>query len=460
MPLMKAKKAVAALHESVTLSHEDLRDRLRTALEKRFAVDPSTMEGIWIKNTYSVPSEVVYEYAGRLWRIGYTLDERGDVVLAASEEEVLANYDPVEQHTGMHTIAELARPLTILESTADDPALRYEGCVLVDEVLSQGGKGRYYSREFNDRCMEATNLYLAAGGVITVYSRHGRAAGETGRAPYPTGLPVGRVSKPLWRKGAEVLYEAVISPTTEGQDVMVLIRDEVLRATSLRASGYSSRMRKLADTDRLVEEMVSAVIVGIDLCDRAGIEGAGIRRILEEAPQWRTETVEEEDDPMDFAELTLESLVEHRQDLLDAHTTPLLEARDAQIATLADANTALKEQLTAASAPAPDADRLAILEASSCGLSKIMAEKLTAKGVKTPAEIQLILEAVRAESLQELVADAPPTVVESAVGVTNLPDTTPGGLEPLLEPGSPEADPVKQRIVALSSGRGRRRSRG
>ena len=161
---------------------------------------------------------------------------------------------------------------------------------------------------------------------------------------------------------------------------------------------------------------------------------------------------------MDFAELSLESLVEHRQDLLDAHTTPLLEAKDAEIAILADANAVL----SASAAPQPDAVRLAILEASCCGLSRIMAEKLTAKGVGTAETIAPVLESVRAASLQELVADVPAPVpattpvLESALGATNLPNTDPSGAPPAADS---EVDPEQERILERSQGRRRSRRR-
>ena len=240
---------------------------------------------------------------------------------------------------------------------------------------------------------------------------------------------------------------------------MVLIRDEVLQDTSLRASNYSSRMRAMEDAG-VVEEMVSAVIVGIDLCDQSGIEGAGIRRVLEEEPQW-IDT--EEENTMEFADLTLESLVENRQDLLDAHTKPLLEAQTADMATLADANAALKTQLAAAAAPSPDAGRLAILEASNCGLSKIMSDKLSTMGVGTAEAIAPVLESVRAASLQELVADATPAavvvpgapvVLESALGKSNLPNMDPSG----APPADPAITPEQARILELSQGRRSRRS--
>jgi len=461
----KAEGQMAALHanvmESVVLAHEDIRDRLRVALDTRFAVDPSSTLGIWIKKTY--PDSVVYEYSGKIWKMGYSIDEQGEVILGTGEEVVLPNYVAVEEHIGMHTIAAIAQPFRILESDDDSKkSLHFEGCVLIDEVLSQGGKGRYYSKEFNTRCMEATNLYLAAGGVVTVYSRHAKAAGESGTAAYAIGLPVGRITKPLWRKGEEILYEAMISSTAEGTDVMTLIRDKVLLGTSLRASRYSSRMRALEDST-VVEEMVSAVIVGIDLCDRAGIEGAGIRRVLEEAPQWMN--ADEEDDTMEFKDLTLESLVENRQDLLDAHTTPLLEAKSAEMAVLADANAVLKKQLADADAPSPDTNRLAVLEACNCGLSKIMSEKLTVMGVGTAEAIAPVLESVRAASLQELVADVPPAipvapaatpVLESGnVGITNIANTDSSGA---LPPAETELTQEEMRILELAQGRRTRRT--
>jgi len=461
---MKEKKKKSKVLESVQLAHEDIRDRLRVALETRYAIDPSSMEGIWIKKTYD--DRVVFEMNGKYWELYYTLDESGEIVLDAGEKVVIDTFVPVvESHVGAQTIGSITRPFSILESEGEDKSLHFQGCVLVDEVLSQGGKGRYYSKEFNSRCMESTNLFMAAGGVVTVYSRHAKAAGETGTALYASGLPVGRITKPLWRKGAEILYEAMISDTTEGRDVITLIRDEVLQDTSLRASNYSSRMRAMEDAG-MVEEMVSAVIVGIDLCDQGGIEGAGIRRVLEEEPQW-IDT--EEDNTMEFTDLTLESLVENRQDLLDAHTKPLLEAKVAEMATLADANAALKTQLAAAAAPSPDAGRLAILEASNCGLSKIMADKLSTMGVGTAETIAPVLESVRAASLQELVADvtpaapvppvAPvvpgvPVVLESALGKSNLPNMDPSGAPPAEQ----ELSPDEQRILELAQGHHTRRS--
>ncbi len=454
----EAQDQIAALHasvlESANLAFEDIKDRLRAALEARFPGDASGFSDVYIRKTW--PDEVIYERAGKYWRLPYTLDDTGEVTLSTEEEVVVEQFVAVEEHAGAQIIASNTRAYRILESVEETPErLVFEGCVLIDEVLSRGGNGRYYSKEFNDSCMEATNLYLSVGGVVTIYSRHGRAAGETGRAPYPTGLPVGRLTKPLWRKGSEILYEAMITPTAEGKDVMVLIRDKVLLGTSLRASRYSSRMRTL-ETNTLVEEMISAVIVGIDLCDQAGIEGAGVRRVLEETPQWKT--TEEEEETMDFSELTLEELTANRQDLLDAHSKPLLATKDAELAILVDSNAELKGQLTTAQAaqtPTADVGRLAVLEASCGGLSRIIADKLTAEGLATTEAIGPRLAEIRAAAVQELLAEsATPAIpatpaMESAAGQTRVADTTPGGAPPAAEPVTRESL-LRARVLSLA----------
>ena len=152
----KAEGQMAALHanvlESVELAHGELRDRVRAALEIRYAIDPSTMEGLWVKEMYA--DRVIYEHSGKMWQLSFEVDERGDVHLAADEAVVLLKFVPItEEHVGVQSIAAVAQPFRILESEQDSDSLLFEGCVLIDEVLSQGGgpKGRYYSAEFNTR---------------------------------------------------------------------------------------------------------------------------------------------------------------------------------------------------------------------------------------------------------------------------------------------------------------------
>lgn len=209
------------------------------------------------------------------------------------------------------------RPLEILEETTE--GLKVSGVALVDEAISSNR--RYYSAKFNDACMEATNQYMAEGGTVTIFSRHGNAVGQGGQMP--TALPIGKVTAPLYRKGKEIWYNMFIAPTTEGRDVITLVKAEVMLATSIRAAAYKSRMRRMNGAD--VEELIEATIVGIDTTDEAGIRGAGIREVLEEAPQF------EEEEDMDYEKLTMEELLEHRKDLLDAHAASVQEAMQVKV---------------------------------------------------------------------------------------------------------------------------------
>lgn len=207
----------------------------------------------------------------------------------------------------------------VVEETGEDEQGRkyliYRGTALVDNVIS--GNGRFYSREANDLIMEATNAYMEEGGIVTVYSRHGKAVtGPLGELP--TGLPVGKVVKPLWREGDRIRYEARISPTEEGQDVMVLLEDEVLKFSSIRSRpGHFKTVQKKVNGQR-VDAVVEAVIHGIDLAEAPSIEGAEIDEILTEEIRIEDISIREEDDPMDWKTVTLEDLREQRPDLVEA----------------------------------------------------------------------------------------------------------------------------------------------
>ncbi len=332
----------------------------------------------------------------------------------AVEEEFSYNGRPC-------VIASLVGPVRVLETEETDGdakvGLGWQGVVLIDGVISQGGTGRYYSEDFNNRCMEATNLFMSAEGIVTIYSRHGKVVGESGKAMYPTGLPVGKVTKPLWREGKEIWYEARITPTAEGKDVALLIEQKVLVGTSLRAVRYRSRKRKINGVT--VEEMLDAVILGIDLCDQAGIAGAGIRKVLEEEPQWE---VEEE---MDYKALTLEELKTNCQPLLDEYAATGLAEKDTTIAELADQLAVNKGEHDAAAVALEEAQgklkMLALYEASTTGLSKLIVDRLVTAGVSTPEEIAEKLPAVKAEALQALLAEsAVPGEADSAKGATHI----------------------------------------
>jgi len=200
------------------------------------------------------------------------------------------------------------------------PYLVFVGTALVDNAIS--GNLKFYDAESNDRIMAMTNAYIEEGGISTVYSRHGKAVpGPLG--DLPVGLPVGKVTGPLWRDGDRIKYKARISATAEGKDVMVLIEDGVMKFTSIRSRYGSYKLVPKKVNGREVEAVVEAVIHGIDLAEEPGIAGAGIDAIL--AEELRIETIEKQEDTMDWNEVTLEALRKERPDLVEA----LIEDRQA-----------------------------------------------------------------------------------------------------------------------------------
>jgi len=327
---------------------------------------------------------------------GITIDKENSFTDTAGEE-------------GLPFLSAMSKSMVVLEETND--GLRFKGVALIDEAVSC--HDRYYSAAFNDRCMEATNTYMAGGGIVTIYSRHGKAIGSP-LGGLPTDLPVGRVMAPLFREGNEIWYTGFIAPTTEGKDVAVLIRNQVITATSIRALEYESRMRKL--NGRPVEEMVSAVLAGIDLADAAGISGAGIREVLEEAPNL-TETEEEEQ--MDMKELTAAQLLAERPDLVAELTASALEPVSAQLedikpklAKLEASETAWTGDKTALVKKLSDLEttltnaqlRLKIAEAAHIGqLSRTIYESLQVT-VKSEADIPGALRDARDKALIEFTA--------------------------------------------------------
>jgi len=261
---------------------------------------------------------------------------------------------------------------TVVEEV--EGGLRFIGVALVDNALSTNG--RYYSREFNDRCMEATNQYIVSGGTVTIYSRHGRAIPPVGELPRY--LPIGRVTEPLYREGKEIRYKAFIAPTTEGRDVITLIKTGVMRATSIRAVNFKSKTRRL--NGQVVEELLDAVIEGIDLTDEAGIRGAGICEILEEKPVW------EEEEKMDWQNVTLEDLVQNCPQILADYVADIVAGKERELeekykATLEEANAKLQEALAKTKALGDELATmrlsLRVAEAAHIGsVPKFVAEKL------------------------------------------------------------------------------------
>ncbi len=329
-------------------------------------------------------------------------------------EEIMIKEDMhMDKHEGMQMLAASSRPMAVVERM-EDGGLKFEGVALIDEAISQGGRGRYYSAGFNDRAMAATNLYMEHDGTVTIYSRHGKAVGEDGRARFPTGLPVGKVMEKLFRKGKEIRYIGFIAPTAEGRDVITLVETGVLSASSIRSTQFTSRKRTMDGV--AIDEMLTAVINGIDLCDEAGIAGAGIKRILEGTPNW-TESEEEEEDDMgiEYADLTLELLAENRKDLMDGFAATVLEAHTDELTPLQEQVTTLTGERdtavarvtvleTEAGASALD---LAIEQAAQMGIGKLVAERLRAKTPATVEEVTEMLPGIREEAMAVILSKSP-----------------------------------------------------
>jgi len=280
---------------------------------------------------------------------------------------------------------------TVLEER-EGGELSYEGTALIDNVVSHNR--RYYPAGFNDRAMERTRDRIKEPNVnVTVFSRHGRAVGSI--FSLPTGVPIGKVEG-LNRSGDRIKYTGVIVPTAEGKDMQVLVRRGVMCATSVRFHDVNSKIRKLDGKE--VEEMIDGVIVGIDFCEAAGIVGAGVDRILEEAPIW-----DEEEKSMNWEELTLEQLKENRQDLLDAYAVGLVTVLNTRVTELQTKVEEIPGQFQGEieqrdTQVAQLALELEIEKAAQTGVGVLIAGKLRDKQVKSKEDVE--------EALPEVVAAA------------------------------------------------------
>ena len=128
--------------------------------------------------------------------------------------------------------------------------------------------------------LEATLEYMNGGEVVSVFSRHGKAVQPDS---LPTGLPVGHVID-VFREGNKIKYVTGIVDTAEGRDVAKLIQSKTIRATSIRLSSSDFEFEEVTMDGKKYRKAVRGRIKGIDLADEAGIKGAGIEAILEEAP--------------------------------------------------------------------------------------------------------------------------------------------------------------------------------
>ena len=339
-------------------------------------------------------------------------------------------YKSEEAETMGEILLATNQKLRVLEET-ENGELHFEGVAFIDNILSENK--RFYSAAFNDSCMEATNALIDSGGLtVTIFSRHGKALGGFGTLP--TGLPVGKVPA-LFREGNEIHYKGIIVPTTEGKDMMTLMRSEVMLGTSIRANQYESRDREL--DGETVQEMVSGVLAGIDFTDNPGIIGAGVRRILEEVPQW-----EEED--MDWEKVTMEELLENCKPLLDEHAATVVEAVQekatgfegqieeltATIATLTEEKEVAEGKSVEAVEAVADMElKLEVARAAHVGsISKMVYEELV-ENVQTREDIAANLASAKEKAMTLVLASAGDGL---AKGLATVDEEGAGDIEPKL----------------------------
>jgi len=206
---------------------------------------------------------------------------------------------------------------------SEDGRMRFIGLALRFNTLS--ANDWFYGEQMVRESVTRTNEWIAANNVSTSYATHGQALGGFGSMP--THKPLGKIES-FFLEGDELRYRAMISPTEEGKDMMTLIEDGVVVHTSIRSSMFEAEPTKMSieGEERNVMNAKWAIINGVDFCDRPGVAGAGIIKVLESAP-----TVVQTEDEMDIKELTLEALKSERRDLVDAAVVEHLSMFQAQL---------------------------------------------------------------------------------------------------------------------------------
>ena len=294
--------------------------------------------------------------------------------------------------------------------------LKYRGVASIDYAISRNGN--YYDRAFNDRMLEATLEYMNGGEVVSVFSRHGKAVQPDS---LPTGLPVGHVID-VFREGNKIKYVTGIVDTAEGRDVAKLIQSKTIRATSIRLSSSDFEFEEVTMDGKKYRKAVRGRIKGIDLADEAGIKGAGIEAVLEEAPsniEPFTGTTSE-GGIMEWDKVTMKDLQEHCAGLLEEYKVSVLEANPP--ATNEEALTALTaerdqlktrvgelEESTASAIEAAESNvaklelEIALLESSQIGAGREIYAALKEKVTKKD-EIAGVLEEVRSEALNKYIS--------------------------------------------------------
>ena len=191
------------------------------------------------------------------------------------------------------------RPRNIVRG--EDGRLRFEGVVVFENAMS--GNGRFYPSEFIDASIVKTEDWLAQGHITTIHRSH--------EAWMKGDLPIGKAMN-LRHEGNKMVFDAQISATRDGSDMMVLVEDEVMARMSMRSTQSEGEYMPIEGAERDIIMMEWAVIEGIDFCERPGITGAGITKILESAP------IKKETN-MEWNEITLEDVRTERPDLLEGY---------------------------------------------------------------------------------------------------------------------------------------------
>lgn len=238
-------------------------------------MDKDNDEGKAYRQGYSVMNR-------ELRKAGYRQGQDGKWHKASVKEA--AEQDVLAFSAGAHGALALTEEKTYEVAIAE--GVRFKGTALIDYAVAQQGTAyeHLFTPEFNDWCLKRTKEFMALGYKVTVYQTHGAAQGGffQGSTEYPTG----KVEK-LYREGEHINYEAFISPTASGKDLIRLLYDDVLNPTSVRIYDYDMSEEEVLDAkgEKYGTMLVlsDGYIGGIDFCDVPGLAGAGVKQILEGA---------------------------------------------------------------------------------------------------------------------------------------------------------------------------------
>lgn len=270
---------------------------------------------------------------------------------------------------------------------SDDGRLRFMGLALRDNTLS--ANNWFYGESMIDESIRRTQEWQEAGNVTTIYSTHGQALGSF--LSMPIHSPIGKIPK-LYRERGEMRYEAQISPTEEGKDMMTLIEDKVVVHTSIRSSIFEAEPVTMSvdGEEREVMEVKWAIITGIDFCDQPGVAGAGIVKVMESAP-----TITHVEDTMELKDVTLEMLREERPDLLNSLVVEHLSLLQAQIEQKTGEVASLTAELEAVKESAVGAEVLAEAERKATEAEAALTEATGKVALWEEVSIPLVKEMYR-----------------------------------------------------------------